>query len=162
MFLVKNRICHALLSLLFLLSYTVSANSDSRQTIDNILATKEAPAGVVFEVVSGDESYLQTALEDFETYQEALRTQFPDIELAIVSHGSEQFSLTTANQSAYQETHALVQRIVDNNVPVSVCGGHAKWRDMAAEDFPDYVEVPASGPAAIKDYQALGYVLVIL
>ena len=43
---------------------TVSADEDE---IAEILAMETAPDGVVFEVVSGDETYIETALHDFMT-----------------------------------------------------------------------------------------------
>ncbi|MGB0846235.1 MAG: hypothetical protein ACPGSM_05890 [Thiolinea sp.] len=134
----------------------------SEEEVAKILQMETAPEGVVFEVVAGDESYLKTALDKFEIYQQQLKEKFPDIGLSIVSHGSEQFALTTANQEKHADAHSLVKRIIKTDVPVAVCGGHAKWRGLSDEDFPDYVEVPASGPAKIRDYQELGYLLVIL
>lgn len=139
---------------------TVSASSDD--AINKILAMASPPEGVVFEVVSGEEDYLQTALDKYDRYKQQLREKFPELELAIVTHGSEQFSLTTANRDAYAETHQRVQTINDDNVPVHICETHASWRDITAEDFPDYVNVAAQGPTQIRDYQALGYILVVL
>lgn len=138
---------------------TVSADEDE---IAEILAMETAPEGIVFEVVSGDETYIETALHDFMTYQKQLREKFPDIELAIVTHGSEQFALTTANQKNYGEVHEQVQSIVADNVPVHICETHAGWRGITAEDFPEYVNVSAQGPTQIRQYQELGYILVEL
>ncbi len=148
--------------LVWLLAGIFSMSVASEAEVAQILQQETAPTGVVFEVVAGDEAYLKTALDKFQIYQQQLKAKFPDIRLAIVSHGSEQFALTTANQEKHAESHRLVQRIIAEDVPVAVCGGHAKWRGLSAEDFPDYVEVAASGPAQIRDYQALGYLLVIL
>lgn len=151
-----------LFGLFWLLSGVSAMSVASEKEVEKILQMEAAPEGVVFEVVAGSESYLKNALDDFEVYQEQLKAKFPEIGLAIVSHGSEQFALTTANQEKHADAHSLVKRILTTDVPVVVCGGHAKWRGLSDEDFPDYVEVAASGPAKIRDYQALGYLLVIL
>lgn len=134
----------------------------SNSEIEKILAMKTMPDGVVFEVVSGNEDYLKTALNKFELYQKKLKAKFPDIDLAIVTHGSEQFSLTRENKTKYADTHKRVQRISDSDVPVHICETHASWRDITAEDFPDYVNVSAQGPIQIRQYQELGYILIIL
>lgn len=136
--------------------------ASDRYTVADILTMDEAPTGVVFEVVSGRDDYLQTALENFNTYQQQLKERFPEIELAIVSHGLEQFALTTTNQPTYDSIHGLVKRITASDVPVTVCGNHARMRGVAATEFPDYVEVAARGPAAVAAYQDQGYLLVML
>ena len=155
---------HFLSGLVLFLSgfFAMNMSAASDDEIAEILKMGSAPEGVVFEVVAGDEAYLKTALDRFEVYQQQLKKQFPEIGLAIVSHGSEQFALTTANQAKHADAHSLVKRIISTDTPVHVCGGHASWRGLSDEDFPDYVDVSASGPAQIRDYQELGYILVIL
>lgn len=149
---------------LLLIWLGLSSTSQAAQyTVAEILALEEAPTGVVFEVVSANEDYLQTALADFEQHREQLKAQFPDLKLAIVAHGSEQFALTTVNQETQATTHSLVQRLTaDEAVPVHVCAGHASWRGLDENDFPDYVTVSKSGPGAVRDYQSQGYLLVML
>ncbi len=153
---------YALLTTILMLIHTGIASANSDAAINKILAMESAPDGVVFEVVSGKENYLQTALDKYDRYKKQLREKFPELDLAIVTHGSEQFSLTTANRDQYAETHQRVQRINDDEVPVHICETHASWRDITAADYPDYVNVAAQGPAQIRDYQELGYVLVVL
>ncbi|MEZ5537530.1 MAG: DsrE family protein [Thiolinea sp.] len=161
--LYKNTLNVILPMLLLWLTFTSGLSHANTYTVDDILALEEAPAGVVFEVVSADENYLQTALQDFENHRKKLVEQFPEIKLVIVAHGSEQFALTTANQQSQSAAHSLVQRLTgDEEVPVHVCGGHASWRGLSAEDFPDYVTVSKSGPGAIRDFQDQGYLLVML
>jgi len=130
--------------------------------MDTILKMETMPEGVVFEVVSGNEDYLKTALDKFDTYQEQLKEKFPNIKLAIVTHGSEQFALTKNNKEKFAATHLKVQKISNDDVPVHICETHASWRDVSASDFPDYVDVSATGPSQIRAYQGLGYILVIL
>lgn len=147
---------------LLLMLGLVGLSQASEEQINKVLAMEEAPEGIVFEVISGKKDYLKTALDTFEIYQKQLKEKFPDIELAIVSHGSEQFSLTKQNQEIFKDTHQQVQRITDAEIPVHICETHASWYDITAEDFPDYVSVSSQGPAQIRDYQELGYLLIVL
>lgn len=141
------------------ISGIVTANDNK---IDKILKMETMPDGVVFEVVSGNENYLKIALSKFDVYQKRLKEKFPNIELAIVTHGSEQFALTKANKKKYEATHQKIQKISNDDVPVHICETHAGWRNVTAQDFPDYVNVSATGPSQIKQYQELGYILIIL
>lgn len=140
-------------------SSIVRANVDS---VEKVLRLETMPEGVVFEVVSGNEDYLKTALSKFDLYQKKLKAKFPKIEFAIVTHGSEQFALTTDNKKKYATTHQKIQKISNDDVPVHICETHAGWKGITAQDFPDYVNVSASGPSQIKQYQELGYILIIL
>ena len=146
-----------------LLLFSVTANlSANEEQVAKLLESKVAPIGVVFEVVSWDEAYLKTAFDAFENHQKRLKAKFPEIKLAIVTHGNEQFSLTESNKEKYQDTHQQVQRITETDVPVHICAGHARMRAIDVKAFPDYVSVSQSGPAEIATYQAQEYILVIL
>ena len=146
-------------ALAFGLSANLSANEDE---VKQLLAKKAAPVGVVFEVVSWDEAYLKTALDAFEKYQKQLKKKFPEIKLAIVTHGNEQFSLTQANAKKYANTHKQVQRITQSEVPVHICAAHATMRAIDVKAFPEYVSVSARAPEEMAKYQALGYTLIVL
>ena len=129
--------------------------------IDEILQLKEAPSGVVFEIVSGDSEHLRWAIPFVQQQIKRLRQRFPDLPIAVVSHGQEQFSLTKDKQKDYQKVHKGIQSLVkDNDIPVHVCGTYADWHDVEESDFPDYVDVAAAGPVQINDYRKLGYLLV--
>ena len=131
--------------------------------VEALLTAAEAPAGVVFEVVSGDEDALGELLPVLKTDIKRLHARFPDLPVAIVSHGTEQFALTRDERNNQPELHAITEELVsDKAVDVHVCGAHAGWYDILPEDFPDYVDVSPSGPAQINDYRALGYVLIVL
>ncbi len=80
----------------------------------------------------------------------------------MVSHGAEQFELTTDNKKDAKESHKLVQRLVAADIPVHICETHASWRGVVAEDFPEYITPSPQGPAQIKQYQELGYILVLI
>ena len=88
--------------------------------------------------------------------------KFPDIEIAVVAHGSEQFELTKDNDKKQKKSHDLVKRITLDDTPVHICEAHANWRGVKAEEFPDYINVSASGPSQIRQYQELDYILVVI
>lgn len=131
--------------------------------VEALLANKEAPAGVIFEIVGGDAATLGELLAGIRADIERLRARFPGLPVAIVSHGEEQFALTTDNRANDPELHAIAEGIVTGeHVDLHVCGTYAGWFGVDPGDFPDYVDVAAAGPAQINDYRALGYVLITL
>jgi intracellular sulfur oxidation DsrE/DsrF family protein len=130
---------------------------------DSIIAQKEAPAGVVIEIVSDEDGLLSDLLPVIKQEIKRLRQRFPDLPVAIVSHGSEQFDLTTKNQKQESTAHKITRELVTTEeVDVHVCGTHAGWYGVTPEDFPDYVDVTTAGPAQINDYESLGYELIVL
>ena len=56
----------------------------------------------------------------------------------------------------------MLFRSTGSDIPVYVCGTYAGWRGLSDEDFPDYVNVAAAGPAQINDFVALGYSRVLV
>lgn len=158
----KHVIFSLLLSLLALSSTTVNAMDEDQREVTNLIAHDTAPEGVVFELIGNEDDYLLNALKKVKTYKEHLQRKFPNLEIAVVSHGAEQFNLTKDNQKSAKEAHSHVQRLVESNVPVHICETHASWRDVTAEDFPDYITVSSTGPAQIRQYQELGYTLVVV
>lgn len=133
------------------------------QQVKNILSLKQAPTGIVFEIVTGAENSLKWALPQTKKHIATLRKRFPNIDIAIVTHGNEQFALTTKNNKKYKKVHSLTQQLTqENNIPLHVCGTFASWNNVSEEEFPEYVDVTAAGPATINDYVALGYILIKL
>lgn len=133
------------------------------EEVETLLAGDEAPAGVIFEIVGGDTATLGKLLAGIRADIERLRVPFPGLPVAIVSHGQEQFALTTENRANDPELHAIAEGIVTGEqVDLHVCGTYAGWFGVDPGDFPDYVDVAAAGPAQINDYRALGYVLITL
>ena len=149
----------SLFAILLLLQIGVT-HATPQDEINDILAQKQAPFGVVFEVVEGDDDALEWAMPDINKFVKQPRKRFPDIGLAVVTHGSEQFGLMTSEQKELPEVHKTVQSLVADDVPVHVCGTHASWRGRDAKDFPDYVDVSPAGPTEINNYEDMGYVLV--
>lgn len=137
-----------------------AAQASSQEQVDELLTQKDAPFGVVFEIVEGRADALEWAIPEVNKYVKQLRQRFPDIGLAVVSHGNEQFGLMTSRQDKHQEVHQTVQTLVASDVPVHVCGTHASWKGKSAKDFPDYVDVAPAGPTEIRNYEAMGYVLI--
>lgn len=135
----------------------------SEGPVERLLARPEAPAGVVFEIVSGDDDLLTVLLPQLKRDIGRLRARFPDLPIAVVTHGSEQFALLARERERQAETHALVEELVrSEQVDVHVCGTHAAWEGHVPEDFPDYVDVSPAGPAQINDYLNLGYERILL
>ena len=144
---------------LFLAPYSFAANAEKQ--INDILSAKEAPTGIVFEIVTGAANSLEWALPKTHKFIEKLRSRFPKLDIAIVTHGNEQFALKTSNDKKYKKVHSLTQQLVQkDHIPLHVCGTYAGWNDVSEEEFPDYVNVAAAGPATINDYVALGYILI--
>ena len=154
-----------LLNILFIFSslffIQVTFASSANEQIDDILSQDDAPAGIVFEIVTGSSNSLEWALPQTQKLIKKLRKRFPKLEVAIVTHGNEQFALTSNNNKKYKKVHSLTQQLVQqDNVPLHVCGTYAGWKGVSEEEFPEYVDVAAAGPATINDYKSLGYILI--
>jgi intracellular sulfur oxidation DsrE/DsrF family protein len=155
-----KRFLAVLLVNIFLISQAVASNQEK---IDWILKEKNPPFGVVFEIVEGNESDLQWAIAEVKKYSGQLRKRFPDIGIAVVSHGSEQFGLMKSEAKDLKEVHATVKSLVqDDSIPVHVCGTHASWYGKTADDFPEYVDVSPAGPTEIANYEDMGYEKIVL
>jgi len=152
----------SVLAFLTSLLFTFTTFASDKEDIAHILTKSETPDGVVFELIGSNGDYLTNALEKIQNYKEQLQTKFPKIDIAVVSHGSEQFALTSDNAQKFKKAHSSVKRLVASDVPVYICETHASWRDVSAEEFPDYISVASQGPAQIKQYQELGYTLVVI
>jgi len=145
----------------FLLLFSLQACAETGQEkIDEILQLKEEPAGVVFEIVTGRQDGLEWALPLVKDQIDQLRKRFPDLDVAIVTHGREQFALQNQKKEDNKKVHSLTQQLIGKDIPLHVCGTHAEWRGVSEEDFPEYVNVAATGPAQINDYISVGYILV--
>lgn len=144
--------------LLALLSLPALASSDSE--VEQILAMRIPPFGVVFEIAESDADALRWAIPEVNGYVKKLRGRFPNIGIAVVTHGNEQFALMSVERSSNQALHDGVASLVNDDVPVHVCGTLASWRGKGPDDFPEFVDVTPAGPTEIRNYQAMGYQLV--
>ncbi|MBU2981313.1 DsrE family protein [Lentibacter algarum] len=142
---------------LFGLFFAAPASAD----IDGLLASDTAPVGVVFEVVEGDESALSWVLPRIERYSKRLRDRFPDVKIAVVTHGSEQFGLTqNFSGPKAQKISRKALQMSSTGTELHVCGGHAAMRDVPASAFPAHINVADSGPEQVRALRAEGYALV--
>lgn len=146
-------------AILMLASSVIYANT----SIDKLLVSEQAPDGVVFEIVDWEDEYLAVALPWVNRQIIALRDRFPGLDIAVVSHGSEQFALLKDADAAYPVIHSKVQSLItDHNIKLELCLGHANMRGFDQSDFPEYVDIEASGPSQIAAYEALGYSKVLV
>ncbi|MFZ5466966.1 MAG: DsrE family protein [Pseudomonadota bacterium] len=129
--------------------------------VDALLLHGSPPAGVVFEVESWDERSLYALLPWVERQAVRLRERFPGLDMAVVTHGREQFTLMRSEAASHAPVHEAVRRLRAANVRVHVCGEHASWRGVTPEQFIADVDVAASGPAQINDYLRLDWALVV-
>ena len=153
------------ISLFLMLQFNVVMNvvmADSNTQVEALLKQEAEPFGVVFEIVEGDGDALQWAIPQVSLYAKKLRERFPGIGLAVVTHGREQFGLMKSEQTSNSKVHEQVQMLVSNDVPVHVCATHASWQGKDVDDFPDYVDVTPAGPTEIRNYEAMGYVLILV
>ena len=150
-----------LFSLVLLVAFAGLALADV--AVDRLLAADEAPVGVVFEILEDDEDSLRWALPEVARLSTQLRKRFPGLPIAVVTHGREQFGLL-ANEvdGPLAPVHDNAQQLRAEGVDLHVCGVHAGWDGYTPEDFPAYVDVAASGPAQIRDYRNLGFLLIKL
>lgn len=140
-----------------------AAFADTAQDVEAIIARKEAPPGVVFEIAQNQEGALEQAVPQVKDYAQRLRARFPELKIALVTHGREEFALLKNKAEQYRSIQSGVRALVkDQDVAVHVCGTHASWFEKYPEDFPDFVDVAPSGPVQIRNYRELGYVLVVL
>lgn len=151
----------AILGLLLIACSTVPATATGTgHTVEQILALDKAPDGVIFEIVTSKADSLQWALPLVKREIERLQNRFPKLNIAVVTHGNEQFALQKNHQKKNTEIHSLTRDMVKQGVPVHVCGTYAGMKGVTEEEFAGHVNVAASGPAQINDYIAVGYLLV--
>jgi len=149
---------HSLFALLLF-----SAASIAQPEVGRLLAAADPPGGVVFEIVEEDEDALDWALPMVADISARLRARFPDLPIAVVTHGREQFRLLSRESGgSLPGLHDQARDLRTAAIDLHVCGTHAGWLGYVPEDFPDYVDVSASGPAQIRDYRNLGYELIRL
>lgn len=148
--------------LLVLLFLPLVACASSGTSIERILASNKAPAGVVIEIVTGDQDGLRWALPLAKSYIKRLRHRYPGLSISIVTHGREQFALQKTKNKTQNKIHSLTQSLKKEDVPLHICGTFAGWEGLSEEDFPRYVDVSPAGPAQINDYLALDYKLIVI
>lgn len=149
-------LCATLVLLLGLASLPARADP-----LHPILAQEQAPPGVVFDIADRDPNAPARALPWTAAAAQRLRTGFPELPIAVVTHGREMFALRSEGRGEHGEIHDLARNLAERDgIPVHVCETHAGWRGVTPEDFPAYIDVAAAGPAQVNDYRALGYQVI--
>lgn len=148
---------------LFALFSQLSLATSYDDQINSLIAKGETPEGIVFEIVSGDPEGLRWALPETKKAIKKLRAKFPDLDIAVVTHGREQFALQKKHKNRFKKVHSLTESLVkDSGVKLHVCGTYAEWHNVTAEEFSEYTDVAAAGPAQINDYVSLGYTKILI
>lgn len=130
--------------------------------VNALLNGDRPPEGVVFEIIESKGSDLGWAFRQIKGYADALKAKFPPLDIAVVSHGAEQFGLLSENQEALPEVHELAKSFDKSGIEVHVCAVNASWRNKVPEDFPSYIDVADTGPAQIRRYEELGYEVIVI
>lgn len=137
--------------------------TDDQKEVDYILKMETPPFGVVFEILEGDANALDWAIPQVIKFSKQLRGKFPDLAIAVVSHGKEEFGLVKSKAKQKATLHNNVKSLVqDQDIPVHVCGTHASWYGKSAKDFPDYIDVTPAGPTQIANYEDMGYEKIVM
>ena len=132
-------------------------------TLDELLERPAPPPGVVFEIVDSDPRALEVALPWVKQAAQRLKARHPGVPMALVTHGQEMFALQSNRRDGNAAVHQMVESLSrDSGMPVHVCETYAGMRGLAAEDFPDYVDVAPAGPTQIRNYEALDYVRLVV
>jgi intracellular sulfur oxidation DsrE/DsrF family protein len=145
------------------LNSAVALAYDDQKQIDYILKMETPPLGVVFEIIEGSPNDLEWAIPRIVNFSKLLRDKFPNIAIAVVSHGKEQFGLMTSEAKEKTDIHKAVKSLSqEQDIPVHVCGTHASWYGKGEKDFPDYIDVTPAGPTQIANYEDMGYEKIIV
>jgi intracellular sulfur oxidation DsrE/DsrF family protein len=121
------------------------------------------PDGVVFLVMDHDIEAYYWVLPRLERYVRMLREAWPQLPLAVLSHGDEIFSLLARNESEYPSFHQRLRDLVSTyELDVQVCGAYASMSGVDETEFADFVDVVPSAPSQVTDYRHMGYQVVNL
>lgn len=144
-----------------ILSILLSGHAFSDYThpsVKRLIQSNSAPTGVVFELIESDKRTWQWAAPLIKSLRTQLKEKYPDIEIAVVSHGREQFQLTQKRAKYQKQAISILEDLVtQEEVDLHVCGTHSSWYDIDPSSYLDFVDIAVSGPAKINDYINLGY-----
>jgi len=144
-------------------SLALTAEHQVHPQVAKLLQANTEPDGVVFDIETLDKNALKPLTTYVITQVELLKKAFPNVDIAMVSHGAEEFSLQTTAKNTYSGTHNLLSELAsESGVSVHVCGAVGALKQLTQEDFPDFVSYSASGLAQINDYKALGYSVIVI
>ena len=139
---------------------------DETPELEDIVYLIEAgklPAGIIFVVREYDESAYIWIAPRLEYYVDLLLQKYPELSIAVVSHGDEILALTSTNEIEYAGVHDTVRRITEKyGVDFQVCGAFAAFNGLSESDFPSFIDVVPYGPSSISDYRSLNFELIDL
>ena len=131
--------------------------------VAKLLAMKAAPEGVVFDIETLSPNALTEVAPYVRDQIQLIKQKFPDVDIAVVSHGVEEFALEKKAEKQNAELHSIFNQLVDDSgVSVHVCGAVGGLKQLTQDDFPDFVSYSASGMAQLNDYKALGYFVIAI
>ncbi|MFP4155785.1 MAG: hypothetical protein ACLFSG_08840, partial [Halothiobacillaceae bacterium] len=81
---------------------------DPAGEIEKLLQSDEPPAGVVFDIEAWDEDALDKHFPWLLEQIPRLQDRYPDLPVAVVTHGREQFQLTRDARAEHRAAQAMV------------------------------------------------------
>lgn len=142
-------------------AYAQVSLSQIHPDVEKLLAQTSEPEGVVFDIETLDTQALSSLGTYVKQQIQLIKQKYPDVDIAVVSHGTEEFALQKQAASDNLELHSLFNQLAnDNDVSIHVCGAVAGLKGLNREDFPDFVSYSESGMAQLNDYKALGYSVI--
>lgn len=136
---------------------------DIHPQVAGLINAKAEPEGVVFDIETLDPNALEHLTAYVVKQVRLVKEVYPDVDVAIVSHGSEEFALQKSAKADNLGLHSVFKQLVAaEQVSVHVCGAVGGLKQLSQEDFPDFVSYSASGMAQINDYKSLGYAVVVI
>ena len=155
---IFNKIVKTLLFSLVLSSYSWSyAQECPNLVINQLISANIEPEGVVFELAAYESNAWNWASPKVDQLSKQLKDKYPNVDIAIISHGNEQFQLTSKNLAKNQYPVSLLDNLAKNGADIHVCGVNSSWNNVSHDSYIDIVQVAVSGPAKVNDYIKLGY-----
>ncbi len=144
------------------LSTSLLAQKFQNDEVDQLLAKNKESVGVVFEIMTWDKNAWEWAAPMVKQFRQELLAKYSDLDIAIVSHGGEQFDLTKEKNKTSNKPLETLKSLSNEGVDVHVCGTHSSWQNVSDDAYVEFIDVSPSAPAQINDYIKLGYVHVTL
>jgi hypothetical protein len=127
----------------------------------NRMLLEDRPEGFLFLVMEDDAEALQWVLPRILHYAGQFKAVWPDLPLAVLSHGEEMMGLLSEYAPLYPQMHDNLRRLIEEfDASFHVCGAYAAMSGVAASEFPDYVDVVPFGPAEIENYRLMEYAVL--
>jgi len=150
--------------LVFILA--LASNSQAQEyrlaSVDALIAANSEPDGVVFEIITWEDNAWDWAAPKLNALIEQLRSSYPGLEVALISHGNELFDLAKEQNKQPEPAMQTLQDLSEDDVDIYVCGTYASYKHLGIDDFLAFVNVAPSGPAQLNDYIKLGFEHIVL